>query len=279
MPIYKRLPPHIALLYRSSLLNDPIFPWPEVEGVDPADPEGLIPPGLITTGLTVQVPRWANHPTLPGRFDRLQVLWEFAGSREIPYDELIYPTPPPVIKVHIPPEYLGSDGIAYLSYAVWGQDISEDWSFKKKLTIDARTVPVDLKVVSFPDAESGKLNCQSRRKVWDGIRVEIPADPGCQIGDWFILHWNGYLAPNGSGSPIANTYKEVRRQILTDDDLRLGVEVLIEPYIPHIEPMLDNASGVAWYQLERNNRVIRRSRRQHVVIDRILPGLPPCGPV
>ncbi|WP_156339476.1 hypothetical protein [Pseudomonas nunensis] len=278
MIISRRLPTRLALLHRASLLNDPIYAKPEVNGVDASDPEGRIPAGLIGTGLTVPIPRWPNYPVTPPRYDRLQVFWEFGGIIELPYDEPVYPVPPPIIEVHIPPRYLAVDGVAYLYYAAWGHDVNDTWSFKKKLTIDTRYVPVNLQPVSYPDALLGYLNCQSARKLWEGVRVKVPPDPGCAIGDWIVVHWNGYLSQNASGPTIPGTYKEVRRQLLTDADLREGVEVLIEPYVPHIEPMWINASAEVWYELERNNLVIRKSVKKHVMIDRVQSGQLPCGP-
>ncbi|MDR6924125.1 hypothetical protein [Pseudomonas sp. BE134] len=251
---------------------------PEVVGVDVNDPEGQVPIELITKGLEVIVKRWENFPDKPPRKDRLRVAWEFAGTKTWVFDELIYPVPPERMFIKIDPGLLTEDGVAYVSYEVWLEDINVIHSAKRKLTIDS--APVDLLEPEFPSADGGYLNCSTDNPpLWEGVRVKVPPDPDFARGDVLIVHWDGYKSLNGSGPPIANTYKKIRKTIVTQEELDKGVEVLIEPFVPHIEPMIDNASALARYSLERNGQIKRRSKVGLVRIDRIIPGeWDVCGP-
>jgi hypothetical protein len=251
---------------------------PEVVGVDVDDPEGIIPIELITKGLDVIVKRWENYPDKPPRKDRLKVAWESAGTVTWVFDELIYPIPPEQLIIKIDPSFLAEDGVAYLRYVVSLEDLNPVCSAKRKLTINS--APFDLLAPEFPSANLyGYLNCDADPPLWDGVRVKVPPDPGFELRDVLIVNWEGFKSPNGSGQPIANTYKQIRKTILTLEELDKGVEVLIEPFVPHIEPMIDNASALARYSLERNGRIVRRSKTGLVHIDRIISGeLIPCGP-
>jgi hypothetical protein len=251
---------------------------PQVVGVDVNDPEGLIPIELIAKGLDGIVKRWENYPDQPPRKDRLKVAWEFAGTVTWVFDELIYPVPPEQLIIKIDPGYLAENGVAYLSYEVCLEDLNCIPSAKRKLTID--NTPVDLLAPKFPSANfDGYLNCDTDPPLWDGVRVKVLPDPGFALGDVLIVHWEGYKSLNGSGSPIANTYKQIRKKILTLEELDEGVEVLIEPFVPHVEPMINKASALARYSLERNGRIVRRSKDGLVRIDRVISGEEiPCGP-
>ncbi len=251
---------------------------PEVVGVDINDPEGLVPIELITKGLEVIVDRWENYPDKPPRKDRLRVAWDFAGTVNWVFDELIHPIPPDQIIVKIDPKFLAVDGVGYLSYEVLLEDINSIPSAKRKLTIDS--TQVDLVEPIFPSANIyGYLNCDSIPRLWEGVLIGGLPDPGFAPGDVLIIEWEGYKSLNGSGLPIANTYKQIRKTILTQQELDKGVEVLITPFVPHIEPMIDKASALARYYLERNGRVIRRSKVGLVRIDRVISGEEvACGP-
>jgi len=252
---------------------------PEVIGVDINDPEGQVPIELITKGLEVVVKRWENYPDKPPRIDRLRVAWEFSGTKTWVFDELVYPVPPERIIIKIDPGLLTEDGVAYVSYEVLLEDLNVIPSAKRKLTIDS--VPVDLLEPRFPSADSqGYLNCYTDNPpLWNGVRVKVLPDLGFARGDVLIVHWEGYKSLNGSGPPITNTYKQIRKTISTQEELDNGVEVLVEPFVPHIEPMIDDASALSRYSLERNGRIVRKSKIGLVRIDRIIPGWwGVCGP-
>ncbi|VVO90454.1 hypothetical protein [Pseudomonas fluorescens] len=252
---------------------------PEVVGVDINDPEGQVPIELITKGLEVVVKRWENFPDKPPRKDRLRVAWEFADTKIWVFDDLVYPIPPERIIIKIDPGLLTEDGVAYVSYEVLLEDLNVIPSARRKLTIDSAAI--DLLEPTFPSAGSdGYLNCDTDNPpLWVGVRVKVLPDPGFALQDVLIVHWEGYKSLNGSGPPIANTYKEIRKSILTQEELEKGIEVLVEPFVPHIEPMINKASALARYSLERNGRVTRKSKVGLVRIDRIIPGEEEfCGP-
>ncbi|KHA70501.1 hypothetical protein NZ35_25435 [Pseudomonas chlororaphis] len=276
MVIYKGASGNASVLASPIAIYD--YDAPEVEGVDVNDPEGNVPEELRVKGLNVIVERWPNFPDVPPRVDRLKVAWEFAGVTNWVYDELIYPVPPEKMFIKIDPSWLTKSGIAYVHYEVCFEDLNEDKSFKRKLTIDAS--PVNIAAPKFKGANPwGWMGCASKPPLWDGVFVLIAPDPGFDLGDVLLVRWHGYYSPNGSGTPIAKTYKEIRKKIETQEELANGVEVRIWPFDPHIEPMVNKASALARCFLERNGEVIRKSQVGLLRIDRVVSGQEePCGP-
>lgn len=250
---------------------------PEVEGVDPNDPDGNVPEELIPKGLDVVIKRWNPFSDKPPRKDRLKVGWEFGGVVDWVVDELIYPVPPEEIVIGIGPDRLTQSGVAYVFYEVWLEDLNSRESFRRKLTIEPS--PVDIAAPEFRGADIwGQLHCKSIPKLWEGVRVFMKPDPGFRLHDFLIVDWKGY--PNEAGTPpfIPETEHQVRKEIETPSELANGVEVLI-PYEPYVEPMVKNASASARCSLERNGRIVRKSTFGRVKISRMEAGQDkPCEP-
>ncbi|WP_349745897.1 hypothetical protein [Pseudomonas frederiksbergensis] len=258
-----------------------VYDAPTVLGVDENDPEGYIPPDLLLKGIDVRVPIWREQSP-DGEQDTLIVELKRNGAVEFTSTTL-YTTPISESEfiITIGPEYLLNDGVVEVSYMTRNWLSNPHPSLPRKLTIDHTPIPENLTEVGFPDVNLyGYLNCDTVPPIWEGVEVKIPPLPDfCRVGDICTLEWFGYLSLNGSGSPIAGTYKRIDKRLLSDQEIQNGFSVTIEPYRPHIEPMQDRASAVANYTLYRGTRKIGASFKEIVKIDRVIPGEElPCGP-
>ncbi|WLG82366.1 hypothetical protein PSH97_14540 [Pseudomonas cucumis] len=258
-----------------------VYDAPTVLGVDENDPDGYIPPDLLLKGIDVRVPIWSKQSP-DGKQDRLIVVLERNGIAEFT-SRTSYTTPISESEFIIPigPEFLINDGVVDVSYTTMNWLNNPHPSLPRKLTIDHTLIPEDLAEVRFPGANlHGYLNCDTVPPIWEGVEVKVPPLPDfCRVGDICTLEWFGYLSLNGSDSPIAETYKRIDKRLLSDQEIKSGFSLTVEPYRPHIEPMQNKASAVANYTLYRGTRKIGASIKELVRIDRAIPGEElPCGP-
>ncbi|UZE09245.1 hypothetical protein [Pseudomonas sp. B21-053] len=257
-----------------------VYDAPTVIGVDENDPEGYIPLELLQSGIEVRVPIWPM-PALPGQTDTLTVWLRRNGvvvftstTRHLgPITELEFLIP-------IGPQYLINDGVVEVLYETRNHFGNPHPSLPRKLTIDHIPIPQDLPGVTFPKATlHGYFNCNTVPPIWMGIEVKVPSLPSfCRVGDTCRVEWNGYLGLVGKEPAIAGTYKRIDKQLLSDQEIRNGFSVTVEPYVPHIEPMRADASAFANYSLYRTGRKIGASIRVLVKIDRKISGGGFCGP-
>lgn len=254
---------------------------PTVVGVDENDPEGYIPFELLQRGIEVRVPIWPFSAG-PGEVDELVVEMKRGGVVEF---RSTTQHPGPIAEteffIFIAPSYLVNDGVVQVSYMTYNNVGNPHPSDPRTLTIDHTPIPLDLVKVDFPAKNLyGYLNCDTQPPIWEGVEVKVPPLPTfCKVGDICRVEWIGYQSLNGSGPPIASTYKNIEKILLTDQEIRNGFSVTIEPFRPHLEPMQKNASALANYILYRGGKKIGASVKGLVKIDRILPGeLRPCGP-
>ncbi|MCG6574459.1 hypothetical protein EGM97_07045 [Pseudomonas sp. AF32] len=253
---------------------------PTVVGVDENDPDGYIPLDLLQTGIEVRIPVWPLQSP-PGNTDTLIVEIKRNGIVEFS-STTHYPTPISETEffISVGPQYLITDGVVEVSYTTRNYLGNPHPSFPRTLTIDHTPIPLDLTEVEFPAANLfGYLNCATQPPIWQGVEVKVPPLPGfCRPGDTCAVEWIGYQSLNGSGPPIAATYKRVDT-LLTALEITHGFSVTIEPFRPHLEPMIDKASALANYTLYRGSRRIGASVKRAVKIDRMIPGeSQPCGP-
>ncbi|WP_223484219.1 hypothetical protein [Pseudomonas sp. A-RE-19] len=262
------------------------FNAPKVNGVaDPdVDPEGHIPLELLRTGIDVVVPLWPEPAKDPGERDILTVRFEQPGQEPVKIENTYLPEDmKSEFIIHIVPEYLQNNGVGELWYDLLDSADNPSFSFPRKLTIDHTPIPSDLKEAEFPHAnKEGYLNCDTDPPLWDGVTIKIPALSGFNVGDRCEVLWKGYSSLNGSGPEISGTRKNVIRPNLTDQDVREGYSLVIEPYDPHIKPMVDNASATVGYKVYRGMKLVGESKVAVVKIDRIIPGEDgkdlACGP-
>ncbi|MBC3376502.1 hypothetical protein HU762_21395 [Pseudomonas sp. SWRI92] len=255
---------------------------PTVVGVDENDPDGYIPFELLQTGIEVRIPIWPV-PSPSGETDTLTV--EMKRNGVVEFTSATYhlnPISETEFFILIGPQYLAVDGVVEVSYTTENYLGNEHPSYPRKLTIDHTPIPSNLPEVEFPAAKQnlhGYLNCSTQPPIWQGVEVKVPPLPNfCRPGDICAVEWIGYQSLNGSGPPINATYKKIDTP-LTLLQITNGFSVTIEPFRPHLEPMIDKASGAANYTLYRGTRKIGASVREVVKIDRIIPGeSQPCGP-
>ncbi|ROM70577.1 hypothetical protein BK653_01410 [Pseudomonas brassicacearum] len=253
---------------------------PTVVGVDENDPDGYIPLNLLQTGIEVRIPVWPL-PSPPGKTDTLIV--EMKRNGIVEFSSTTYhltPISETEFFISIGPQYLITDGVVEVSYTTKNYLQNPHPSFPRTLTIDHTPIPSNLTEVKFPAANlSGYLNCTTQPPIWEGVEVKVPPLPGfCRPGDICAVEWLGYQSLNDSGPPIPATYKRINTT-LTALQITNGFSVTIEPFRPHLEPMINKASALANYTLYRGSRRIGISAKNGVKIDRIIPGeSQPCGP-
>ncbi|MED7670553.1 hypothetical protein GXB78_25440 [Pseudomonas moraviensis subsp. stanleyae] len=258
-----------------------VYNPPKVVGVADDDPDGHIPPELLVTGIEVVVPIWPVQSPA-GRQDTLIVRMRRGTVIEFDWSKT-YPTPINEREFVIPigPEFLATDGVVEVFYQTRNYVQNPSNSLPRKLTIDHMPAVRDLPAVTYPKVNfHGYLNCKTQPPIWTGIEMAVPPLPAfVQSGDRFEVEWIGYLSLNGSGAAIDRTYKKITRSALTQTEIDKGFSVVVEPFVPHIEPMIDKASAIATYSIYRGLKLIGTSKKGLVKIDRVVSGEDlPCGP-
>lgn len=264
--------------------NKPMdFDAPKVIGVaDPdIDPEGYIPFPLLLTGIDVVVSLWDEPAKDPEERDILTVRFEQPGQLPVKIENTYTPADmKPEFIIRIGPEHLKNDGAGELWYELLNTADNSSESYRRQLTIDHTPIPNDLPPAKFSHVDGwGYLNCQTVPPLWDGVTVKIPALPGFRVGDRCEVLWRGYSSLNASGAEISKARKRVNRPGLSDQDIREGFTLVIEPYDVHIKPMVNDASAMVGYRIYRGTRLVGGSQAAVAKIDRIISGNElPCGP-
>jgi len=130
---------------------------------------------------------------------------------------------------------------------------------------------------TFPGInDEGYLNCCSRPRLWEGVRVAVAGNVNFSAGDTVVVTWQGSKGLNGT-QPIEGV-RDTFPKLLSEADARDGFEVLVLPYDRLIEPMVDNDSAVAFYELIKANGGRGTSRADFVKITRTMPSGNICSP-
>lgn len=248
-----------------------------VDGVDRADPDGVIPPHLLTQGTIARIPRWENFSTIGSRSDRLIVTWEQDGKKTVIFNQS-YPGPITQLEfeVRLTPQHLAQDGVALLYYEVLDADQNSDPATAIKLTIDHIQSPVPtLKPVIFSHATKwGYLNCFTRPELKRGVTVRVPPQTIGAAGDLCTLQWQGYESLNGKNLVIG-AFIEMTHT-LTAGDLNVGFSLEV-PFDPCVRPLINNHSALVVIRFYRGGRLIAKSEPELVKIDRTIAGTTrPC---
>lgn len=256
---------------------------PQVIGVlDPSlDPEGYIPYPLLSKGIDVVIPLWPSHATQPGERDKLIVRFEQTGQIPVEIINIYFPADmKPEFIIRIDPMYLLNDGVGELWYEVYDSADHPTFSNRRKLTIDHTVIPVDLKGATFRDADLwGYVNCSTSPAIWTGIWIMIPPLTAFQVGDSCEVLWRGYSSLNASGVEMTRVRWKNFRPSLSLQDIQNGYSLTVQPYEPHIEPMVNKASASVLYRIFRGARLVGSSELALLKIDRLVPGeIIPCGP-
>ncbi|NWC00494.1 hypothetical protein HX882_31930 [Pseudomonas gingeri] len=163
-------------------------------------------------------------------------------------------------------------------YYVTSNGVNEQQSLVTEVNVLIETIQ-GLPAPTFPSTNpvEGYLHCCSVPRLWDGVRVAIAGNANFSAGDTVLLIWQGSKGLNGS-QPIKGA-RGTFTKVLNDADARGGFEVLVEPYDPLIEPMIDNDSATVFYRLIKANGGIGVSEMDFVKINRTLPSGEVCGPL
>lgn len=258
-----------------------------IDGVNPGDPQQLIPPGASTTGATLRIPPW--FPSIfPGSSDLLEVwVLEPGATTEILFYSNLFPVPvvfPPSIT--LPAQYLQRPGALRLRYRVTlGDNQNPDTSLPQTFTVSPpvaiNLLPPEFTVESSYNDEfkyKGYLNCRVRPRVWERVLLQIPAQAGRFNGnDELIMDWQGFNKLNGE-DPIVGTEGQFTK-ILTQAEANSPTGFIFvvgnDKYDKHIKPIAFG-SAKAFYTLYRNNVPLGRSRTDIVKIDRKISGSDMC---
>ena len=165
-----------------------------------------------------------------------------------------------------------------LVYYVTSNAVNEQQSLNTEVNVAIETIQglPGPTFPSAPDIDGGYLTCCSRPRIWEGVRVAIAGNTSFSAGDTVMLIWQGSTGLNGT-EPIKGT-RGTFSKVLTDAEAREGFEVLVQPYDPLIEPMVNNASANAFYRLFKVDGRVGVSRSNFVKINRQMPG-GICGPL
>jgi len=172
------------------------------------------------------------------------------------------------------------DGNFYATYKVRDRAGNETQTFSRETAASVMLKPLpggDLPEPEFPDATlQGYIHCA--HEPWNGIRVRIEFVRNLfEYQDQITLHWQGYRTLNGN-DPIAGTEGIFSRTISVQNVTDGYLDILVEPFIPHIEPIIEG-SALASYRLTKLSGQSGGSYEGLVKINRKLPSGEICGPV
>ncbi|RON69245.1 hypothetical protein BK671_07330 [Pseudomonas fluorescens] len=248
---------------------------PRVDGVDPQDPAGTLPPDAKQVGIVCVIDRWPNFPVSGGRRDRVEI---FIVGNPAFVAEAEYGAADDAVefRISVAPEKLPGVATFELFYTV--RSINPTTSPERRLTFAIVAPPQRLKVARFPDANIfGYIGCHKNFPddpqslfIWEGVRVEIPFDDLFNLNDVVRVHWQAWGSLNASGNPLTQVFEF--NEVVTDIVNRQAVKLVIKPFASHIEPMRNDDSATVNYQLLRNGIPIFRSFTGLVKVDRVISG-------
>ncbi|MCF7530912.1 hypothetical protein [Pseudomonas petrae] len=171
------------------------------------------------------------------------------------------------------------DGNFYATYKVRDRAGNETDSFSRETPATVALKPLpggDLPEPEFPGADTyGYINCDD--EPWNGIAVRISFVRNLfEYQDQITLYWQGYRTFNGS-DPISGTEGVFTRTVSAQNVTDGYLDILVEPFIPHIEPILEG-SALATYRLTKVSGQSGASEEGLVKINRKLPSGEICGP-
>ena len=271
--------PTKAPITASSTLNSAVLlSLPKVDGVDPQDPAGTLPPDAKQVGIVCVIDRWPNFPVSGVRKDRVEIF--IVGNPDfVAWAEYGAADDAVEFRISVAPEKLPDVATFELLYTV--RSINPTTSDKRRLTYAIVAPPQRLKEAGFPDADIwGYIGCYKNYPddpeslfIWEGVRVEIPFDDLFNLNDVLRVYWQAWDSLNGPGELIDPLTPEFEfNEVVTDVVSKQAVKLVIKPFASHIEPMRNNDSATVNYQLLRNGIPIFRSFTGLVKVDRVIPG-------
>jgi hypothetical protein len=269
------MPSRVPIVPSSTLHAGVLLNLARVDGVDPQDPAGTLPPDAKQVGIICVIDRWPNFPVSGIRKDRVEIFivgnpafvaWAEYGAADDAVE----------FRITVAPIELPDVATFELLYTV--RSINPTTSPARRLTFAIVAPPQRLKAAGFPDANIwGEIGCGKNYPddpqslfIWEGVRVEIPFDDLFGLNDVLRVYWQAWDSQNGSGTPLTQVFEF--NEVVTDVVSRQAVKLVIKPFASHIEPMKDRDSATVNYHLLRNGIAIFRSFTGLVKVDRVIPG-------
>lgn len=266
------MPTQTPITVSSTLNPGVLLSLPRVDGVDPQDPAGTLPPDAKQLGIVCVIDRWPNFPVSGTRKDRVEI-FIVGNSDFVAWAEYGAADDAAEFRISVAPEKLPDVASFELLYTV--RSINPTTSPARRLTF---AIPQRLKEAGFPDANPwGYIGCCKSYPddpeslfIWEGVRVEIPFDDLFEVNDLLRVEWQAWESLNGSGAPLTPVFEF--NEVVTEVVNRQAVKLVIKPFSSHIQPMRDDDSATVNYELLRNGIPIFRSFTGLVKVDRVIPG-------
>lgn len=272
------MPTQTPITAGSTLNPGVLLSLPGVDGVDPQDPAGTLPPDAKQVGIVCVIDRWPNFPVSGARKDRVEIF--IVGNPDfVAWAEYGAADDAMEFRISVVPEKLPDVATFELLYTV--RSINPTTSPARRLTFAIVAPPQRLKEADFPDADLwGYIGCYKNYPddpeslfIWEGVRVEIPFDDLFNINDVVRIYWQAWDSLNGPGELIDPLTEEFEfNEVVTDVVNKQSIKLVVKPFASHIEPMKVNDSATVNYQLLRNGIPIFRSFTGLVKVDRVIPG-------
>ncbi|QKV64675.1 hypothetical protein HUW52_17845 [Pseudomonas sp. 43A] len=272
------MPTKAPITASSTLSSAVLLSLPRVDGVDPQDPAGTLPPDAKQVGIVCVIDRWLSFPVSGARKDRVEIF--IVGNPDfVAWAEYGVADDAVEFRISVAPEKLPDVATFELFYTV--RSINPTTSEKRRLTYAIVAPPQRLKEAGFPDADIwGYIGCHKNYPddpeslfIWEGGRVEIPFDDLFDLNDVLRVYWQAWGSLYGPGELVDPLTPEFEfNEVVTDVVNKQAVKLVIKPFASHIEPMRNNHSATVNYQLLRNGIPIFRSFTGLVKVDRVIPG-------
>ena len=271
------MPTKVPITASSTLNSAVLLSLPRVDGVDPQDPAGTLPPDAKQVGIVCVIDRWLSFPVSGERKDRVEIF--IVGNPDV-VARAEYGVADDAVefRISVAPEKLPDVATFELFYTVLSTNPTT--SDKRRLTYAIVAPPQRLKEADFPDADFwGYIGCDKNYPddpeslfIWEGVRVEIPFDDLFNLNDVLRVYWQAWDSLYGPGQHAKPLTPEFEfNEVVTDVVNKQAVKLVIKPFASHIEPMRNNASATVNYQLLRNGIPIFRSFTGLVKVDRVIP--------
>jgi len=260
-----------------------------VEGVNPNDPTAQLPPDASTNGVYLNIPMWEGPSIKDGESDLLEIwVLEPGVLLETNFYRNLFPVPVTIpARFHLPAQYLQREGEISLWYRVTiGENENPDTSLRQRFTL-RRQLPTNLAKPVFPNATPwGYFICCSVPRMWDEVKVRVPAQPGrFSKDDECMLDWEGFYTLNGVRAIPGTAGRFVKTLTEQDVDSPIGFDFVLgaDKFEQYIAPMgkkeikPDGTTGTtgsaqASYTLYRGGIAIGRSDEGLAKFDRVVSG-------
>lgn len=146
------MPTHKPVTASSAMNAGVLLDLPRVDGVDPQDPAGTLPPDAKQVGIVCVIDRWPNFPPPDARIDRVEIFIE-GDPNPVAWGEYGAADNAPEFRIRVDPAKLPNVPTFQLNYTVRSTNLTTSPS--RRLTFAIVAPPQLLKEAVFPDANLG----------------------------------------------------------------------------------------------------------------------------